>query len=305
MVYTITYWSWNQYIPDINVKRLNPGDNCDFVPDKEDWLVVFQPYSLEIRKLVDKIIGRFEYSKRVLVHYEGRYKQPHGFKLRYQQLFGRIYTYNSTDIDGETVKYFPIPLWVGEEDCIPTGDRSKLLCSVVTNCLQDREPRGRVTARLKALGMDVYGRYNIPLDVPNENRYKTKIKAMSNYIFAFSCENQLDLGHITEKLFDSIAAGCIPVYLGPLDTFKFIPKECYIDYRDFWSEMDLIHHLRNMSGEEIKKYQRAIMKYQKSLVGMRTYEACMRFLCKDLGFECSAPYYKDILELSNNITTKD
>ncbi|MDO8641773.1 MAG: glycosyltransferase family 10 [Nitrosarchaeum sp.] len=304
----MTYWVWYHYL--INPPPIKNA-TLDTVPTKDDWLIVFQPYSADRREIVEAIIDRFEYSKRVLIHYEGRYRQPHGFKLRYQQKFGRIYTYSSTDVDGDTIKYMPIPLWVTLDDCKPIGNRSKLICSVVTNCNRDREPRGIIIEKFKNLGMDIYGGAGKPVpgdtvvsSVPGDkvklamNKYQAKLAVMSDYTFAFAIENQLDLGHVTEKPFDAIAAGCIPVYLGPLDACKFIPKSCYIDYRDFWSEVDVMNYIRNLSKERIQEYQRSIMTHQKTLVGMRTFESCMRFLCKDLGIECEAPYYSHLNDLS-------
>ena len=310
MIYTVTYWCWNKYI---NVPVQNA--TMSISPTKDDWLVVFQPYSTDRRQLVSSIINRFDYSKRVLIHYEGRYRQPHGFRLRYQQQFGRIYTYNSTDIDNDTVKYMPIPLWITEQECYPTGNRTNFFSTVITNHFRDGEPRGVIINKLKALGMEVYGGAGkpVPLEIKNDTsdtyernlpRYSAKIKLLSDYTFAFAIESQLDLGHLTEKPFDAIAAGCILVYLGPKDTSTFIPKNCYIDYRDFWSESDLMNYLKNMSQAKIQEYQRAIAKHQRVLVGMRTFESCMRFLCKDLGFDCDAPYYDDVIALSRTLASR-
>lgn len=313
MIYTVTYWSWYQYLKSGTVKNAT----ADVSPSKDDWLVVFQPYDLQRRSIVSAVIDKFDYSKRVLVHYEGRYLQPHGFKLRYQQQFGRIYTYNSTDVDGDTVKYMPIPLWITEEECHPIGNRPKFFCIVATNCGWKGEPKGKIIQNFKSLGMDVYGLYaqHVSNDMSYHKRedntavkylprYSAKVKMLSEYLFSLAIENQLDLGYVTEKLFDIIAAGCIPVYLGATDVSMFIPKSCYIDYRDFWSETELMSHLKRMSSREVKSYQSAIMENQKILIGMRTYESCMRFLCKDLGFECEAPYYGQLIELSTKLASR-
>lgn len=46
-----------------------------------------------------------------------------------------------------------------------------------------------------------------------------KYKILSNYLFNFCSENALSRfngneGHITEKIYDAVAAHCIPVYFG-------------------------------------------------------------------------------------------
>ena len=310
MIYTMSYWHWYKYC-SIEVKNIT----SDVETSKDDWFVVFQPYDAARRELVSAVIDRFDYSKRVLIHYEGRYRQPHGFRLRYQQKFGRIYTYNSTDVDGDTVKYMPIPMWITEDECCPVNNRSKFIGTVITNYFRDGEPRNTIIRKFKDLGMDVYGSSDkpVPLEIKKDSsdacdknlpRYSAKVKLLSDYTFAFAIESQLDLGHLTEKPFDLIAAGCIPVYLGPKDASTFIPKECYVDYRDFWSEADLMKYLKSMSRQKIQEYQQSIAKHQKVLVGMRTFESCMRFLCKDLGFDCQSHYHDQLLELSNILATR-
>jgi len=60
-----------------------------------------------------------------------------------------------------------------------------------------------------------------------------KIETISNYKFAAAFENVSYPGYITEKIIDCLVAGVIPVYLGAADICDFIPKETFIDMRQF------------------------------------------------------------------------
>lgn len=60
-----------------------------------------------------------------------------------------------------------------------------------------------------------------------------KIETISNYKFAVAFENVSYPGYITEKIIDCLVAGVIPVYLGAADICDFIPKEIFIDMRQF------------------------------------------------------------------------
>ena len=42
-----------------------------------------------------------------------------------------------------------------------------------------------------------------------------KRKAISRYLFHFAFENSVEPGYVTEKVFDALKAGTVPVYLGP------------------------------------------------------------------------------------------
>jgi len=47
-----------------------------------------------------------------------------------------------------------------------------------------------------------------------------KQKALSNYLFYLAFENTIEAGYVTEKVFDSLKAGAVPVYLGDSNTCK-------------------------------------------------------------------------------------
>lgn len=57
-----------------------------------------------------------------------------------------------------------------------------------------------------------------------------KLDTLSGYRFCFCYENfSSPDGWITEKIFDAMFAGCVPVYWGPGNTAHHIPAACYID----------------------------------------------------------------------------
>ena len=84
-----------------------------------------------------------------------------------------------------------------------------------------------------------------------EDKYKT----LSQYTFAFAVENCELPGYITDKVFDCFYAGTIPLYLGAPDIEEYIPKDCFIDMRDFRNYEELRKFLKQLSQEEIKTYK--------------------------------------------------
>ena len=65
-------------------------------------------------------------------------------------------------------------------------------------------------------------------------------------------------GYITEKIFDAFTAGNIPIYWGAEDIDSYIPKNCFIDRRDFLNHDDLYKFLKNMPEQEYLNYQKCI-----------------------------------------------
>ena len=89
-----------------------------------------------------------------------------------------------------------------------------------------------------------------------------KKKVMEKYKFSICYENAKDLpGYITEKLFDSFSAGCVPIYWGAKDILSYIPRDCFIDKRDFDSYEKLYEFIRNISDEKYINYLINIEKY--------------------------------------------
>jgi hypothetical protein len=60
-----------------------------------------------------------------------------------------------------------------------------------------------------------------------------KLKTLSEYKFAMCFENASYSGYVTEKIFDCLAAGTIPIYLGAPDIESIVPPSCFIDFRRF------------------------------------------------------------------------
>ena len=56
---------------------------------------------------------------------------------------------------------------------------------------------------------------------------------------------------MTEKIYDALAAGCLPIYLGAPNIQEFIPSvDGIIDYRVLGSPEKLAHELRRLSANE-------------------------------------------------------
>lgn len=102
-------------------------------------------------------------------------------------------------------------------------------------------------------------------------KYKTykgmvdnKIETISNYKFCLCFENATGMkGYITEKIFDCLKAKCIPIYWGATDIEKYIPKDCFIDFRDFDGYDDLVLFLKSMKEED---YNRRINNIERLLL---------------------------------------
>ncbi|MDZ4168041.1 MAG: glycosyltransferase family 10 [Coriobacteriia bacterium] len=113
-----------------------------------------------------------------------------------------------------------------------------------------------------------------------------KVRVLRGYQFSLCFENTAFPGYITEKIFDCFVAGNIPVYLGAPDIADYIPRDTYIDFRDFPDYSTLEEHLRSMTGEGAQQHLAAARDFLASTRSARfSQESCVEVLA-DLLLGC-------------------
>jgi len=93
---------------------------------------------------------------------------------------------------------------------------------------------------------------------PHEKKFTT----LTKYKFNLILENAIVDNWLSEKILDSFLSFSVPVYLGSPVTYKYIPKECFINVADFKNYEKLFSYLENMSENEYNKYIENIKKYR-------------------------------------------
>src|SRR6185369_8107970 len=72
----------------------------------------------------------------------------------------------------------------------------------------------------------------------------TKIRIISRYLFYFAFENSVSDDYVSEKLFDGLVAGTVPVYLGAPNVDEYLHADrCIINVADYASAAELSKHL--------------------------------------------------------------
>jgi len=100
-----------------------------------------------------------------------------------------------------------------------------------------------------------------PLLVAARKVYKgeleTKWETLARYDFAICFENVRLKGWLTEKLFECLRTGTIPIYWGATDIAELVPKECFIDMRQFAGYPELYAFLKSLDRQAIRGYRDA------------------------------------------------
>ena len=207
--------------------------------------------------------------------------------------FKKIFTWNDDMVDNK--KYFKINYAFDIPKNIPKRFYNKKLCCTIAGNKSANHPDELYTKRVDFIKwfeenhleeFDLYGtqwdeyRFGRSLvgrvlnklkffrkcNFPSyKGKVESKFETMQNYKFAICYENIKDQnGYITEKIFDCFFAGCIPIYWGASNIGEHIPKECFLDKRDFSSFKDIYNYMKNMNEETYMNYLNSIENFLNS-----------------------------------------
>lgn len=95
-----------------------------------------------------------------------------------------------------------------------------------------------------------YWRYRSAIIANYHGSCDSKWDTLSRYRFSLCFENMPMTGYVTEKLFDCLYAGTVPVYWGATDIENLFPSGTFLDMRKFKTYDDMLNHIQAMSDKQ-------------------------------------------------------
>lgn len=111
----------------------------------------------------------------------------------------------------------------------------------------------------------------------------SKYEILGRYRYCLCFENMEMTGYVTEKIFDCLYAGTIPLYWGAPDIGSLIPPETYIDVRKFASWADLWKAVSHMSDTETNAMREAGREFLNSDDFLKYYDSLQDVVGKSIG----------------------
>jgi hypothetical protein len=118
----------------------------------------------------------------------------------------------------------------------------------------DRSGRTRYVAELMThLAVDSYGTSLRTRRLPGPDLGReTKLATIARYRFTLAFENSIARDYVTEKFFDPLCAGSVPVYLGAPNVEDYAPApDCFVRVDAFSGPAALARHLRALAADDI------------------------------------------------------
>lgn len=109
---------------------------------------------------------------------------------------------------------------------------------------------------------------------------ESKFEVLKNYEFCLCFENMWMDGYITEKIFDCLYAGAIPLYMGAPDISKYIPEDVFVDCRKYSTWTDMWDDIVVMSSEKIEAMRMAGRNFLQSDQAKKFYDS-IEHICEE------------------------
>ena len=242
------------------------------------------PHSEEERAYLQQ----YSIGKRLLFSFEMA-SQPKNLHRAFLYLYSYVFTWDDDIINNVNIFKVRYP-WMDPRpvsDNIPDFKQRKL--SVFVGNAYDDSNRDKAHVNYQARinlscffvenaphDFDLYGEhwdwkpfvpsiYKGPIPNGGNNRRLAKINVIKNYVFDFAFENTINInGWISERIWESFAAGCIPIYWGADNVLDYIPENCLILRSNFQKYTQMYEFMKNFTEDDYYTYLENIKKFVSS-----------------------------------------
>jgi hypothetical protein len=119
---------------------------------------------------------------------------------------------------------------------------------------RERSGRSRyITELMKHIRVDRYGKWKPNRFIEDDTGRETKLDTIARYKFTLAFENSVSKDYVSEKFFDPLIAGSVPVYQGTSTIETFAPADrCFINADDFRSPRELADYLKALDRDPVR-----------------------------------------------------
>ncbi len=216
-------------------------------------------------------LAKIPKQKCMLFVFEPPVYMPEYYDKELTDLFGRVFVMFDDLVDSHHYYKFHFPQPYQEIlGPVPDFDKKKLSVFVAGNKWSPHpneiySERKNLVAYFKSRHPEEFDLYGNGWSPYSSSPIPNKRDVIRNYKFCFCYENMKDQnGYITEKIFDAMVSGTVPIYFGASNIQDYVPADCFIDRRDFSSMDALYDFMKNMDRDTYASYIQAIGNYFQS-----------------------------------------
>lgn len=133
----------------------------------------------------------------------------------------------------------------------PPVEKSKDVCMFISSGVNNSHRKEYLSELLEYIDVDSYGRWKRNCVLDEDKGYVSKLDVIKHYKFTIAFENVISQDYVTEKFFEPLIAGSVPIYLGAPNVEMFSPgPHAYINVQDYDSPSSLAKDIQRYCCNE-------------------------------------------------------
>lgn len=147
--------------------------------------------------------------------------------------------------------YLPPDFGELSREPVPEKEPGKIVNAFISSHMNKSGRVQYLMRMMSVLDIHSYGKLIPNMPIGDDNGHRFKLDTISSYKFTIAFENAIARDYVTEKFYDPLIAGSVPVYLGAPNIRDFAPGEnCFIDASEWDDPESLARHLLDVSRDE-------------------------------------------------------
>ena len=135
----------------------------------------------------------------------------------------------------------------------PVRPKRMNVCMFISSMVNSSRRQEYLLELMKHVDIDSYGLWQNNARLLSDDGYRTKMEVMKDYRFTIAFENAIADDYVTEKFYEPLLSGSVPVYLGAPNIDRFAPsRSSFIDVRDYDGPEHLVHAINEYCRDEMK-----------------------------------------------------
>ena len=129
---------------------------------------------------------------------------------------------------------------------VSTSVKQNKICMFISSTFNKSRRIDYLEELMRYTPIDSFGKVLNNKQIANDFGKVTKLDIISKYKFTIAFENAIAPDYVTEKFFEPLLKGSVPVYLGAPNIADFAPGEgCFIDVRQFERPQILANYINS------------------------------------------------------------
>ena len=139
---------------------------------------------------------------------------------------------------------------LSRQETLQFGDR-KGICMLISSNINHSHRVEYVSELMKHIEIDSYGRLFNNCKIESDSGRQSAIDIMGKFKCVIAFENAIARDYVTEKFYNPLYAGAVPIYLGAPNISDFVPDDrCFINVADYDSTNKLVAYIERLMVDE-------------------------------------------------------